>query len=216
MPDPGPLTTALLILLVIMIFNLIIFVHELGHFWAAKWRGLKIDRFQIWFGKPVWSKTINGVQYGLGWIPAGGFVALPQMAPMEAIEGDNRESSEPLPPISPLDKLIVAFAGPFFSFLLAFVSAVILWQIGKPVDYAPTTTVGWVQSGSPAEKAGFMRGDRIVSVDGNPVNSWSLPLDSVVMHVVVSKGDRIPFTIERAGEILSLTSEFEIEPTRWW
>src|SRR6056297_1308746 len=113
MTEPGPFLTALLIILVILIFNLIIFVHELGHFWAAKWRGLKIDRFQIWFGKPLWSKTINGVQYGLGWIPAGGFVALPQLAPMEAIEGENRESSEPLPPISPLDKIIVAFAGPF-------------------------------------------------------------------------------------------------------
>ncbi len=217
MLDPGPLTTALLIFLVIMIFNLIIFVHELGHFWAAKWRGLKIDRFQIWFGKPIWSKTINGVQYGLGWIPAGGFVALPQMAPMEAIEGDNRENAEPLPPISPLDKIIVAFAGPFFSFLLAFVSAAILWQIGKPVDVVPTTTVGWVKVGSPAEKAGFQRGDKILEIDGNPVETWNLPLDSVFMNVVTSRGDRIPFTVERegAGQV-NLVSEFEIEKTSWW
>jgi len=68
------LTTATLIFVVILIFNVVIFVHELGHFLAGKWRGLQVDRFQIWFGKPIWKKTINGVQYGLGWIPAGGFV----------------------------------------------------------------------------------------------------------------------------------------------
>ena len=96
------------ILIVVALFNVIIFVHELGHFLAAKWRGLRVDRFQIWFGKPIWKKEINGVQYGLGWIPAGGFVALPQMAPMEAVEGKNREPGEPeekekpLPPVKPI------------------------------------------------------------------------------------------------------------------
>lgn len=214
--SPGPLTVALLIFAVIMIFNLIIFVHELGHFWAAKWRGLKIDRFQIWFGKPIWKKDINGVQYGLGWIPAGGFVALPQMAPMEAIEGGNREG-EPLPPISPLDKIIVAFAGPLFSFLLALVSACILTVIGKPVDVVETTTVGWVEKGSPAEAAGFQRGDRIISVAGKPVTTWNLPLDSVFTNVVTSSGEKIPFTIDRPGVgEMELVSTYEIEPTKWW
>ena len=214
MLDPGPFTAALLILLVIMIFNLIIFVHELGHFWAAKWRGLKIDRFQIWFGKPIWSKTINGVQYGLGWIPAGGFVALPQMAPMEAIEGGNLESGDPLPAITPLDKIIVAFAGPFFSFLLAFVSAVIIWLIAKPVDVIPTTTIGWVEAGSKAEEAGLKRGDRILYINEQPVESWNLPLDSVFMHIATSKGDRIHFTVDRPGEgQMEIVSDFYIPPS---
>ncbi|GAA5484824.1 putative zinc metalloprotease aq_1964 [Haloferula sargassicola] len=208
--------TALLILVVVMFFNLIIFVHELGHFWAAKWRGLKIDRFQIWFGKPIWKKEINGVQYGLGWIPAGGFVALPQMAPMEAIEGGNREG-EPLPPISPLDKIIVAFAGPLFSFLLAFVSAVILWVSGKPVDIIHTTTVGWVEKGSPAEEAGFQRGDRILAIGGHAVTSWNMPLDSIITEIVTSSGERIPFMIERPGVgRMEIVSSYEIQPTAWW
>ena len=81
----------LVILVVIVIFNVIIFVHELGHFLAARWRGLEVERFQIWFGKPIWKRTHNGVQYGLGWIPFGGFVALPQMVTMEAIEGENQD-----------------------------------------------------------------------------------------------------------------------------
>src|SRR5580700_7907570 len=99
-----------IILEVLVLFNLLIFVHELGHFLAARWRGLKIDRFAIWFGKPIWKKTINGVDYALGWIPAGGYVALPQMATMEAIEGKGETPVEQLPNVSALDKIIVAFA----------------------------------------------------------------------------------------------------------
>src|SRR3954466_13433826 len=100
---------------VLVLFNLLIFVHELGHFLAARWRGLKVDRFAIWFGKPIWKKKIGGIEYALGWIPAGGYVAFPQMATREAIEGKT-ENAETLPNVSPLDKIIVAFAGPLFSF----------------------------------------------------------------------------------------------------
>ena len=97
----------LVILEVLLLFNLLIFVHELGHFLAARWRGLKVDRFAIWFGKPIWKKRINGVEYALGTIPAGGYVSLPQMATMEMIEGKGESSGQPLPPISAMDKIIV-------------------------------------------------------------------------------------------------------------
>src|SRR5881628_4042100 len=99
-----------IVLEVLLLFNLLIFVHELGHFLAARWRGLKIDRFAIWFGKPIWKTKVNGVEYALGSIPAGGYVALPQMATMEAIEGKSETPAEKLPPISGLDKIIVAIA----------------------------------------------------------------------------------------------------------
>src|ERR1051326_7659033 len=118
---------------VLALFNLLIFVHELGHFLAARWRGLKVERFAIWFGKPIWKAKIKGVEYALGCIPAGGYVSLPQMATMETIEGKAESSSQPLPPISALDKIIVAFAGPLFSFLLALAFAVVVMVVGRPV-----------------------------------------------------------------------------------
>ncbi|WP_052573497.1 RIP metalloprotease RseP [Haloferula sp. BvORR071] len=207
--------TALLILVVIAVFNLIIFVHELGHYWAAKWRGLKIDRFQIWFGKPIWSKTINGVQYGLGWIPAGGFVALPQMAPMEAIEGGNLDQA-PLPPIKPLDKIIVAFAGPLFSFLLAITAALCVWQFGKPADMIETTTVGYVEKGSAGEAAGLKPGDKILAINGSPVSTWVGSVDSVVVQVATSRGSQIQFTVDRGGEVENIYSGFKIPETKPW
>ena len=166
-----------LILLVLLSFNIIIFVHELGHFFAARWRGLHVDRFQFWFGKPIWKKTINGVQYGLGSIPAGGFVALPQMAPMEAIEGDNSDRKEPLPPIKPIDKIIVAFAGPLFSFLLAVFAACIIWFIGVPDKVVKTTEVGFIAPNMPAAQAGFKLGDKILKVQGTPANGFQGNLD---------------------------------------
>ena len=60
------LTTIAIIFGVVMLFNFMIFIHELGHFFAARWRGLYVDRFQIWFGRPIWKKTVNGVQWGGG------------------------------------------------------------------------------------------------------------------------------------------------------
>src|SRR4029077_14681759 len=159
---------------VLLLFNLLIFVHELGHFLAARWRGLKVDRFAIWFGKPLWKKKINGVEYALGCIPAGGYVALPQMAPMDVIEGKAGETSEPLPPISPVDKIIVAFAGPLFSFLLAVVFAVVVWGVGRPVNEADKTRViGWVDPDGPAWKAGLRPGDEITEIDGFKVTQFS-------------------------------------------
>src|SRR5215475_3707608 len=136
----------LIFLEVLLIFNLLIFVHELGHFLAARWRGLKIDRFAIWFGKPIWKAKINDVEYVLGTIPAGGYVSLPQMATMEAIEGKSESSGQALPPVSALDKIIVAFAGPLFSFLLAIVFAGVVWFVGRPVSTDDnSTTIGWVE-----------------------------------------------------------------------
>src|SRR5512139_2430791 len=134
------LNAILIVLEVLLLFNLLIFVHEWGHFLAARWRGLKIDRFAIWFGKPIWKKRIKDVEYAMGWIPAGGYVSLPQMAPMEAIEGKSETPADQLPPISALDKIIVAFAGPFFSFALAVVFAMIISAVGRPVSESETTT----------------------------------------------------------------------------
>ncbi len=189
------------IFLVLMVFNLMIIVHEWGHFLAGRWRGLVIDRFQIWFGKPIWKKTINGVQYGLGSIPAGGFVSLPQMVTMESIEGEvDEDTKRELPDITPLDKIIVAAAGPLFSFLLAVVFAVLAWQIKYPHQEASRTTfIGAIGKDSPAEKAGLQVGDQIKSIDGNEVNKFAGMGKSIIWEVVSSEKDQVDIVVERDG-----------------
>ena len=180
------LATIAIIFGVVMLFNFMIFIHELGHFFAARWRGLYVDRFQIWFGRPIWKKTVNGVQWGLGWIPAGGFVSLPQMAPMEAIEG-RAELPKDLKPVTPLDKIIVAAAGPAASFLLAVLFAVAVWMVGKPQVEMGVTTVGFVAPDSPAAQAGILPGDKIVKVDGHPVDKWAGNMEGVRELIMLGK-----------------------------
>src|SRR5438128_5572929 len=102
----------LILLEVLVLFSLLIVVHELRHFLAARWRGLYTEKFGVWFGKPLWKKTIKGVHYSLGSLPFGGFVALPQLAPMDIIEGKADVDRAKLPKIYASDKMIVAIAGP--------------------------------------------------------------------------------------------------------
>jgi len=216
----GTLKVIGILLEVVLLFNLLIVVHELGHFFAAKWRGLKVEKFAIWFGKPLWSKTVGGVEYRLGSIPAGGFVAIPQLAPMEAIEGKTDEKGEDLPPARPLDKIIVAAAGPAASLGLAFLFACVVWFVGRPVSEAETTNqIGYVLEGGPAARAGLQAGDRILSVNGHPVkriNGMGRMGDSVAWNVAVSSSPVIPIRFERDGKERVVEVEPLVQPRSGW
>jgi regulator of sigma E protease len=211
------LRVGLIVFEVLLIFNLLIIVHELGHFLAARWRGLHVDKFGVWFGRPILKRTIGGVEFSLGWIPAGGFVLLPQMATMEAVEGKAGVSGSDLPPIKPLDKIIVAAAGPLFSFLLALVFATIVWAVGRPMAEADTTTtIGYVAPDVPAATAGFKAGDKILEVDGHPVTRFNGMVDSIGWYVVRSEGATIPFKVQRGDQTLTINSGFEKPETSGW
>jgi regulator of sigma E protease len=224
-----------IILEVVLLFNLLIAVHELGHFLAAKWRGLKIERFAIWFGRAIWKKEINGIEYVLGCIPFGGYVALPQMATMELIEGKTEraewsvkggtsktempaEELVKLPNVTPLDKIIVAFAGPLFSFGLAIVFAFIVWGVGKPTNGSDSsTTIGWVDQDGPAWNAGLRPGDTILEVDGFPVKHFSATSqDSVTWRIVTSAGTNIPIKFLRDGQEATAYAVPYHRPTKWY
>lgn len=202
---------------VVILFNFIILVHELGHFLAARWRGLVVDRFSIWFGKPIWHRKVGKVVFSLGSIPVGGFVSLPQMAPMEFLEGRVLDTGEPMRPASPVDKILVAVAGPLFSFGLAFAFATAVWIIGTPTGEAESTTViGYIAKDSPAALSDLRPGDRIISVDGHPVSRFTGTGASVNWRIAVGESKTVRLEYERGIErkVVELTPSKE--PVKGW
>jgi len=205
------------IFMIVLFFGGSIFVHELGHFLAARRRGVKVSRFSIGFGPAIWSHTAkDGVEYRLSWIPLGGYVALPQLADMAAIEGESEDVSK-LPEITYSTRIIVFAAGAFFNVLFAFALATVLWVIGQPTsEDMATTRIGYIaktmtlEDGttvpSPAIVAGLQVGDTIKAIDGDKVSDWSELLQTLVTSSGTSDDGRrrAVFSIERDGRMIDL------------
>src|SRR5690606_38190206 len=146
-------------------------------FLAARWRGLKVERFSL-FGlgpKLISWKGKDGVEYCICAIPFGAYVALPQLAEMRGLEGDAKAEAQ-LPPISYADKMYVAFAGPFINLILAVVIACIGWKTGYPsFQGGESSQIGFVEKElepgipGPAYQASIRPGDVILAIDGQPV-----------------------------------------------
>jgi regulator of sigma E protease len=182
-------------LLVLFFFGVTILIHEYGHFLLAKKRGLKIERFSLGFGPALWSWTREGIEYRISWIPFGGYVALPQMAPMEAIEGKNESPAAELPAASPSSKIVVALAGPALNLVLAAVLSTGVYYFGLPTPVNPNI-VGWVEPGSREEQLGIREGDRVVQLNKKPVKTW----DQINFEVAVSEGPNVRAVIEHEGQ----------------
>ena len=192
-------------LLVVFFFGLTIFVHELGHFIVAKRRGMKIERFSIGFGPKIWGYVKDGIDYRISWFPLGGYVALPQMSPMEAIEGKSQTPADQLPPAPPKSKIVVALAGPAMNIALAVLLACIVWWIGLAVPINPSV-VGYVEPGSREEQLGIRPGDRIVQVNDRAVNTWM----DVQRAVAISREPAVKVIVERGDERVEYMLETEL------
>lgn len=172
------------VLMIALFFGGSIFIHELGHFWMAKKRGVKVDRFSIGFGPAIFKWTgKDGVEYRLSWLPLGGYVALPQLADMRGLEGEPKSDVEALPSPNYTTRMLVFGAGAFMNVVLAFVLTTILWKVGIPTyPEMMEAKIGHVlptlrlpdgsTPQSPAAAAGLRPGDVIVSIDGVKVRRW--------------------------------------------
>jgi len=208
------------VFLVVLLFGGSIFVHELGHFLAARRRGAHVERFSIGFGPPIFSwRGKDGVEYRLSWFPLGGYVLLPQLADLGAVEGESQADVTRLPPVSYATRMIVFVAGATFNILFAFVLACIVWVIGQPTptgffsttvaEIAPTLqTADGQDVVSPAAKAGLQSGDRITAVDGRPVTTFADIVELLALSSGWSEGARqTMLTLERGGQTLQLPIE---------
>lgn len=194
-------------LFVAFFFSFCIFIHELGHFLAAKWRGMHIIAFSIGF-KKAWGYKYKGVDYRIGWLPFGGYVDLPQI---DATGQPKDENGNPLPPGKPLDRIITAVAGPLFNILFGFVLATFVWWHGIPQS-SPSMSevvVNEINHAGPEYKAGLREGDRIVGINGIPVaGSWN----EIIQNLVLTTFGKVRFDVRRGGEKLEVAFEPKPNP----
>ncbi len=167
--------------------------------WVARRLGMKVEEFAVGLGPKIYSWKRDGIEYSLRWIPAGGFVKLPQMITSETLEG---ESDREVPPAPPLHKILVAFAGPFMNVVFAFAIATVIYFVGLPIPVNPAI-IGYVEPNSAEAKLGIQEGDRILAVNGKPVKTWQ----DVMLNTIVARSSVMPVVIEhdwpRSGRIRS-------------
>ncbi len=157
----------------VVVLGILVFVHELGHYLAARWRGVHVEAFSIGFGRPIASWTDRlGTVWKLAWLPLGGYVKLHGQERPEDVADDVRARWLPgrtFHEKSVLSRAIVVAAGPVANFLLAAVLFASLFGIvGRPVP-TPFPVIGDVVVDGAAAKAGLRAGDRIEAIDGTDV-----------------------------------------------
>ena len=205
------LYTALAIVACVLLFSLAVFIHEFGHFLAARRLGMRVDVFSIGFGPAIWKKTVNGIEYRISWIPFGGYVALPDLDPegtkgLEGQSGKEGENAGPAQEIEPWKKIVVAFMGPFGNIVLAVVLAFALAAIPGVRFGEVATDIGKVPPDGPAAAAGMKPGDHVISVNGNAVRTWT----DMMTEVQLVGGKSAPFVVSRDGVEVTL----DITPKR--
>jgi hypothetical protein len=175
-----------------------VMVHEFGHYLTAKKFNMKVTDFFLGFGTKLWSFRKGETEFGVKAIPAGGYCRIEGMTATDRMPAG--EESRAFFTASSGKKLIVLGAGSFAHFLIGFL---LIFLIFFGVGYtALLSNIAQVTPNSAAAEAGFLVGDKIIEVDGQRVKDWYL--DS--RKIAESQGKQMRFTIDRAGEILTLTA----------
>lgn len=142
----------------------LILVHELGHFFVARWCGMRVERFSIFFGKPLLRWQRGETEYRLGWLPLGGYVKISGMTREEAVEPE--AEGRTYHGSAAWRKVATIAAGPAVNLILAFVCFAAAFWVGVPTTIGNTDRIESVVADSPAAGIGLRPGDRIVSVNG--------------------------------------------------
>ena len=158
------------ILSFVLALGILITVHEFGHFWVARKLGVKVIRFSIGFGKPIWrrQKSRDATEYVLASIPLGGYVKMLDEREMEVPEQDKQYAFNNK---SVRSRFAIVAAGPVFNFLFAIFALWIMYMNGIPGVRA---VVGDVEPGTPAAYAGFVKGDQIQRTGDTDTPTWDM------------------------------------------
>jgi regulator of sigma E protease len=196
----------------LFVLTVVVFVHEMGHYLVGRWCGIGVQAFSIGFGPELVGFTDRrGTRWKLSAVPLGGYVkfvgdmnatSTPDSEELAALTPEERKVAFHTQPI--WKRALTVFAGPAFNFVLTIVVFTVMFSIyGR---YVSEPMVAEVRAGSPAEAAGFLPGDRFVTVDGTPIETFA-----DVQRIVSGRaGDTIIFVVLRGGEEVTLTAVPEI------
>jgi regulator of sigma E protease len=184
------------IVVALSVLSLLIFLHELGHFLAARFFGVRVEVFSIGFGKRIWTKKYGDTEWSISAVPLGGYVKMKgqdDTDPTKRIDAPDSYNAK-----KPWQRIVILLAGPAANFLTAFVLYWIIAVSGVP-QIEPF--VGKVGEDTPALRAGLKKGDRIVAVNNKPIRKW----DDI--GIAVNEGDAktLSVRIERNGTLTEIT-----------
>lgn len=181
------------IIIALIVFGVIVTVHEAGHFLMAKFCLVTVHEFAVGMGPKLISKRWGDTEYTIRLLPLGGFVRM---------EGEDQNSDDPngFNHKSPLQRMSIIFAGPFMNFVLT----IVLFSMLFAFVGVPSNTIGSLVEGMPAESSGLMKEDRIVKVDGQPVKTP----EQVTRAISSSTNQSIVIDVLRNGQ----SESFEIQP----
>jgi regulator of sigma E protease len=175
-----------------LLVGVLVTVHELGHFAAARLFGVRILKLQIGFGRPLLNVRRRDTEYSVGLMPLGGYVRLLGESDDASVPGEEQAFAFCLRP--PWQRLVIIFAGPFFNVAFA---ALVFSQLAFAEAGPTTATLGSVFAGQPAAEADLRAGDRVIAIDDEPVQSW----DEFNERVLGAANRELKITVERAPPV---------------
>ena len=202
----------------IVMLGVLVFVHELGHFVVAKWAGIYVERFSIGFGRRLFGKRIGETDYCVSALPLGGYVRMAGQSdvPQEVEEGEvqleeweaNVPEERRFTSKRPLVRAAVLLAGPAMNGLFGMAVFPLVLMLGQQVpSFTQDTRVSEPLEGAPAQQAGIMLGDRILSVNGDKVDTW----EKLITAMIRNADQSVSLQIEREEQTVSL----DVTPTRY-
>ncbi|MDR0442566.1 MAG: RIP metalloprotease RseP [Treponema sp.] len=200
----------LLIKIILGLFGLgiVVFIHELGHFLAARLVGIDVEAFSIGWGNPILKKKIGTVEYRLGMFPIGGYCKMKGYSDFaetrEKTHEDIKAESGSFLAAGPVARMFVCFCGPFFNLMFAVLLLSLFWGVGFEIQTPENRIVlaSEVTPGEfyPADDAGFKTGDRIVEIAGKKISHFH----EVQENISIYPEKPLPVKVERDGAVLTL------------
>lgn len=196
----------------IVLLGILVFVHEFGHFLVARLSGVQVTDFSIGFGKQLWGFTDkHNTKWKICAIPLGGYCqflgdadAASTGGSEEVKELSEEDKKKAFPFQNPWKKLAIVLGGPGFNYLFAIIVFTLMFAFLGKFSFPPV--VGEVVAGGAADKAGIVKADRILSINGHEVESFS----EITTEISLTTGGVAEVKLDRAGEVMELSVPLEM------